>query len=165
VVPLATKISSTVTIRAAPSDVWAVLCDLGGYHEWHPHVREAKGTIELGNQVKFKMAPPGRRPFTIRPKVIAARPGAELRLLGRLPVLFSGEHAFTLSPIGSGEETEVVQSEIYRGLVVPFIGRTIAATRAEFDEANQALKHRVEQRATIRRPDDPSGGIVRRDTR
>ena len=45
-VPLATKISSTVTIRAGPSDVWAVLCDLGGYHEWHPHAREAKGTID-----------------------------------------------------------------------------------------------------------------------
>lgn len=151
-VPFATKISSTVTIGATPPDVWAVLCDLGRYHEWHPHVREAEGTIKVGNQVRFKMAPPCRRPFTIRPKVTAARPGAELRLIGRLPVLFSGEHGFTLNPIGSGDETEVVQSEIYRGLVVPFIDRTIAATRAEFDEVNQALKRRVEERTTINCP-------------
>jgi hypothetical protein len=39
----------------------------------------------------------------------------------------------------------VVQSETYRGLVVPFIGKTIAATQTEFDQANQALKRRVEQ--------------------
>ena len=41
--------------------------------------------------------------------------------------------------------TKVVQSEIYRGLVVPFIGKTIAATQIEFEEVNQALKRRVEQ--------------------
>jgi hypothetical protein len=68
-----------------------------------------------------------------------------LRLLGRLPVVFSGEHSFALSPLGSDTHTYVVQSEIYRGLVVPFIGKTIAATRIEFDEVNQALKRRVEQ--------------------
>lgn len=91
------------------------------------------------------MAPPGRRPFTIRPRVIAAQPGAELRLLGRLPIVFSGEHSFALTPIDSDTHTKVVQSETHRGLVVPFIGKTIAATQIEFDEVNQALKHRAEQ--------------------
>ena len=41
--------------------------------------------------------------------------------------------------------TEVVQSEIYRGLVVPLIGKTIAAAHIEFNEVNQALKRRAEQ--------------------
>lgn len=142
---MAKAVSATVTINAARADVWAVLCDLDRYPEWHPHIRQAAGTIQVGNRVVFKMAPPGRRPFTIRPRVIAAQPGTELRLLGRLPVVFSGEHSFALSPLGSDRHTQVVQSETYRGLVVPFIGKTIAATRIEFDEVNQALKRRVEQ--------------------
>jgi hypothetical protein len=38
-----------------------------------------------------------------------------------------------------------VQSEIYRGLVVPFIGKTIASAQIEFGDVNQALKRRAEQ--------------------
>lgn len=138
-------VSATVTINAAPADVWAVLCDLGRYPEWHPHIRQATGKMQAGSRVVFKMAPPGRRPFTIRPRVITAQPGAELRLLGRLPIVFSGEHSFALSPIDSGAHTKVVQSEIYRGLVVPLIGKTIAVTQIEFNEVNHALKRRAEQ--------------------
>lgn len=138
-------VSAAVTIGAPPGEVWAVLCDLARYHEWHPHIREAAGKIQMSSRVVFRMAPPGRRPFTIRPRVIAAQPGAELLLLGRLPVIFSGEHSFALSPVDSGTHTKVVQSEIYRGIVVPFIGKTIAAAQNEFEEVNQALKLRVEQ--------------------
>lgn len=142
---MARTVSTTVTINAAPADVWAVLCDLDRYPEWHPHIRQAAGQMQAGNRVVFKMAPPGRRPFTIRPRVTVAQPGAELRLLGRLPVVFSGEHSFALSPIDADTHTKVVQSETYRGLVAPFIGKTIAATQIEFEEVNQALKRRVEQ--------------------
>ena len=98
---MAKTVSATVTINAAPADVWAVLCDLGRYPEWHPHIRQATGKIQAGSRVVFKMAPPGRRPFTIRPRVITAQPGAELRLLGRLPIVFSGEHSFALSPLAA----------------------------------------------------------------
>lgn len=142
---MARTVSATVTISAAPADVWAVLTDLGRYPQWHPHIHKAAGKIQVGDRVVFTMARPGRRPFTIRPRVIAAQPGSELRLLGRLPIVFSGEHSFTLSLTDGDTCTKVIQSETYRGLVVPFIGKTIAAAQTEFDEVNQALKHRVEQ--------------------
>ncbi len=96
---LARTVSTTVTINAAPADVWAVLCDLDRYPEWHPHIRQAAGQMQAGNRVVFD----------------------------------------------ADTHTKVVQSEIYRGLVVPFIGKTIAATQIEFEEVNQALKRRVEQ--------------------
>lgn len=90
------------------------------------------------------MTPKGRRPFTIRPKVLVANPGAELRLLGKLPGIFSGEHVFILCPLDGGTRTRLVQSEIYRGLIVPVIGRTIDAAKRGFDAHNCALKCRVE---------------------
>lgn len=145
---MARSVTTTVEVDAPAREVWAVLCDLDRYPEWHPHIREATGQVVMGSRVKFRMAPPGRRPFTIRPEVVAAEPAVELRLLGHAPVLsmlFSGEHSFVLSPIESSvARTQVVQGEIYRGLVVPLIGKTIAATRTEFDDVNQALKRRVE---------------------
>lgn len=137
-------VSNRIAIDEPPARIWKVLCDLDRYGEWHPHIRAAKGEIAVGRKVEFSMAPPGRRAFTIRPVVIKADQNVELRLLGRLPGVFSGEHRYLLAPAGAGDVTWVEQSEHYRGLLVPLIGRTIRATAAEFEEANQALKARVE---------------------
>lgn len=137
-------VSRAIEIDAPAARVWNVLCDLTRYGEWHPQIRAAKGDIAVGRKVEFSMAPAGRRAFTIRPLVTQADHSAELRLLGRLPGLFSGEHRFLLTPVGSGDATRVEQSERYQGLVVPLIGKTIRATCDEFEHANRALKARVE---------------------
>jgi hypothetical protein len=38
----------------------------------------------------------------------------------------------------------VVQSETFRGLLVPFSGKTLARAEASFKKLNEALKKRVE---------------------
>jgi hypothetical protein len=42
--------------------------------------------------------------------------------------------------------TRLVQSESFRGLLVPFSGKTLASTEAAFQALNQALKERAEAR-------------------
>lgn len=81
---------------------------------------------------------PAQGQVTVRPKVLTAEPGVELRLAGRLPGIFSGEHYFTLSPVPAG--TRAVQSEVYRGIIVPFLGKIITASQLSFRAHNQALK-------------------------
>src|SRR5260370_36826491 len=100
-------ISATIEIDAPPMDVWAVLTDLSRYPEWNPHIREGTGVIAVGNRLTLKMFPAKGGPVTIRPKVLAAEPGADLRLMARLPGIFSGEHRFELSPVDGG--TRLVQ--------------------------------------------------------
>lgn len=144
---------TTIDIDAPPMDVWAVLTDLSRYPEWNPHIREGAGEVAAGNRLTLRMFPPKGRPVTIRPLVLVAEPGAEWRLLAGLPgvfgrLVFSGEHRFTLDPAGGG--TRLVQSETFRGILVPFIGKALTGARASFREQNEALKKRAETR-----PPDP----------
>jgi hypothetical protein len=68
--------------------------------------------------------------MTIRPKVLTAQPDTELTWAASLPGIIGGEHTFTLSPTGDG--TRLVQSETFRGLLVPFAGKTITNAETGF---------------------------------
>jgi hypothetical protein len=62
----------------------------------------------------------------------------ELRWSAGLPGVISGEHTFALSPVDGG--TRLVQSESFRGLLVPFSGPAFARAEAGFRALNEALK-------------------------
>jgi hypothetical protein len=97
-------------------------------------------------RLKVRLEPPESRGITLRPKVLNAEPDHQLRCLGHLlvPGLFDGEHSFTIQPL---EENRVrfVQSEAFRGLLVPLFARSLETnTRRGFEEMNRALKARAE---------------------
>jgi hypothetical protein len=135
-------ISAAIEIGAAPMNVWAVLADLGRYHEWNPLIPAAAGEIAVGSRLTLRVVPGRGRPMTVRPKLVAAEPGVELRWIASLPGILSGEHSFVLNPVNGG--TRLVQSEVYRGLLVAFTGKILAANEAGFRALNEALKRRVE---------------------
>jgi len=80
--------------------------------------------------------------MTVRPKVVAAEPGRELRWVASLPGIMTGEHSFPLSPANGG--THLVQTKTYRGLLARMSAKTISRTQANFQELNQALKQQAE---------------------
>jgi len=139
------RISASIDIDASTDQVWAVLSDLDRYHEWNPFIREAAGTTVVGARLSIRTFPATGKPSTFRPTVLAATPGRELRWLGRflLPGIFDGEHQFTLTESGSG--THLVQSETFRGILVPFLGKQIDSWVADFTALNQALRQRAEE--------------------
>ena len=96
---MAHDLLTSVTIDAPADRVWAVLADLDRYGEWNPHILEARGTLAAGERLRLRFA--GMR---IRPRVLRAEPGRELRWIGRLGVrgLFDGEHSFVLTPLPDG---------------------------------------------------------------
>ena len=144
------KVSATVTINAAPAEVWAVLCDLDRYPEWYPYILKATGEIQPGGQVAFTEAAYRGGAGIFRYSVTAARPGTELRLRPLRSVV-SIERRFTLSPIDSGGQTKVVYSNIFRGLMVPmywvglgWLPRPSDPTRILLRNTAQALKQHAE---------------------
>jgi hypothetical protein len=135
-------ISATIEIDATPAQVWAVLTDLASYPQWNPLFPEASGDLAAGKRITLKSHPSSGRPMTIRPKIVAVKPDAELRWISSLPGIIGGEHAFTLTPAGGG--TRLQQSETFRGLLASFAGQTIARAEADFRALNEAIKNRAE---------------------
>jgi uncharacterized protein YndB with AHSA1/START domain len=96
-------VSATIQIGAPPMAVWAILTDLGRYPEWNPLFLEAAGDIIAGQRIRLRSKQPATgRPMTIKPKIIVAEPGVELRWASSLPVIIGGEHSFALSAVDGG---------------------------------------------------------------
>ncbi|AUG75788.1 hypothetical protein CFP65_0861 [Kitasatospora sp. MMS16-BH015] len=140
-------IFAEIEIDAPAEEVWAALADLPAYPDWNPFIREASGTVAVGETLVLRMHPAHGRPITFKPKVLAAERGVELRWFGKLllPGLFDGEHGFRLSPTGTGG-TLLVQSENFSGVLVPVTGGAIERTKEDFTALNEALKKYVENR-------------------
>ena len=120
-----------------------MLTDLARYPQWNPLIREASGQLAVGSRLTLKSVHPSNgRLMTVRPKLLVADPGRELRWVASLPGLMTGEHSFTLSPADGG--TYLVQAETYRGLLAHMSDKVISRTQAQFRRLNQALKQQAE---------------------
>ena len=134
-------VSATTQIDAPPLAVWAVLTDLSRYPEWNPLFREASGQIAVGGRITLRAVQPANgRLMTVKAKIVAADPGAELRWASALPAIMSGEHSFVLTPLEGG--TRLAQTEIYGGLLAATV--SVPRTETIFQAMNDALKQRVE---------------------
>jgi len=137
------QVTAEIQIDASPERVWAVLTDLARYAQWNPLFREASGQIVVGGRLTLKAVQPAtERLMTVRPRVLAAEPGRELRWAASLPGIMTGEHSFTLSSADGG--THLVQTETYRGLLSHLSAETVSRTQAKFAELNRALKELAE---------------------
>jgi hypothetical protein len=140
------EISVSIEIAAPPEAVWAVLADLPAYARWNPFLRQADGVLAVGERLRIRFHPENGRPITFEPVVISVEPGRELLWKGRLllPGIFDGRHRFLLEETGAG--TLLTQSEIFTGLLVPFVTRSLRSTVHDFTRLNRALKDQAEGR-------------------
>jgi hypothetical protein len=139
------SIETQIEIAAPAERAWSVLMDFASYPAWNPFITEIAGTPELGQRLRVRVAPPGRKPMTFRPIVVAATRRREFGWRGRmlLPGLFDGEHRFRLED--KGRVCLLHHSERFSGLLLPLMGEALfAATRQGFAAMNAALKSRAE---------------------
>jgi acetyl esterase/lipase len=142
------RLSAHVDIRATPERVWEVLTDLTAYPEWNPFIVRAEGAVGPGRRLTLTMQPVGGRAMTLRPRLVEVAADRELRWRGRLvlPGLMDAEHTFVLQPQAGG--TRLVQSETFRGVLVPFVAASLDRhTLPAFVAMNEALKRRAEDPA------------------
>jgi hypothetical protein len=139
------EIRSETVIDGTPADVWAVLTDFSRYGGWNPGFDKAEGRAVVGETLHLTFAKEGGRGMRMHPRVLVAEPGRELRWLGHLlmPGIFDGEHRFQIEEMEPGR-VRFIQSEVFRGLFVPFLRKMIEVdTLATFHNVNAALAARV----------------------
>ena len=135
-----------IQIQASPEKVWKVLADLAKYPEWNPFITQAIGRVEVGARVEITV-PSGSKKMKLRCKVTRAEPRQVLcwRYHVISPLLFRGEHSFTIEPMGSNY-VRFVDQEIFKGLLVPLQAEDIDTnSRRGFEAMDKALKMRAEQ--------------------
>jgi hypothetical protein len=118
--------------------------DFAKYPDWNP-VMEIAGQAVADERLTVSFSRPSGRSFRLKPRVLVAERGRELRWLGRMlaPNLFDGEHRFEIREPTPGHVT-FVQGERFRGLLVPFLRKLIEIdTVANFRRSNEALAARV----------------------
>jgi hypothetical protein len=139
------EIRSETQIDGTADEVWAVLSDFGSYGEWNPGMEDVQGEAKPGSRLTIRFSLNGGRTMTMRPTVLVAEPGRELRWLGRLlvPWVFDGEHRFEIREVAPGRVT-FVQGERFKGVLVPFLRKLIEVdTATTFAKVNEALARRV----------------------
>jgi hypothetical protein len=148
---MSTRLRTSIDIDAPAGAVWAALADLAAYPDWNPFIVRAEGEVVVGSTLTLTMQPVGARGTTVRPTVLEADPGRRLRWRGRLGLaaVFDADHTLTIEERPGG--VRLVQAELFRGLLVPFVARSLRShTLPAFDAMNRALKQRVERAPATR---------------
>jgi hypothetical protein len=141
------KIIETTSHIDAPSEVvWRVITDFDAYPGWNPFITSLEGDLREGARLRATFQLAGRKPRTFRPTVTVVDPGRRLVWVGRLavPKLFDAEHGFAVRPLDAG--TEFVHTELFRGVLPPFLGGILTATHDAFTRMDAALVARAESR-------------------
>ena len=135
-----------VEIRAPAARVWDVLTDFAAFPQWNPFIRRIDGVLSPRMRLTVRIQPPGNRVLSFHPTVLRVEDGRHFAWRGRtlLPGLFDGEHSFDVEPIG-GDRVRFVHAEVFSGLLVPLLARSLrTTTRRGFEQINAALKARAE---------------------
>ena len=140
-------IDTSIAIDAPPVDVWHVLLDFPRYHEWNTLLAFVGGEPTLGNTLILRLTPPTGRGYTFKPVVTNHLPPTRFSWKGitGVPGVFDGEHFFELSPL-PGNRTQLINREVYSGLVSPIMQRLplLRDAKPGFERMNEQLKQRVE---------------------
>jgi hypothetical protein len=140
------ELRTEIEIQASPDKVWQVLTNLDRYTEWNPFIHHAIGKAKVGEKVDITFRS-GSKDMTLHCTVVKVEPNRELcwKYHVILPGLWSGEHSFTIEPMGANR-VRFIDKEMFTGLLIPLQAKDIDTnSRRDFEAMDKALKARAEQ--------------------
>jgi len=127
-------------VRARADAVWAILTDAARYPSWNSTVTSLEGDIRAGARLKLRVPLDPKRTFS--PKVTRLDDAAMVWSDGFAP-MFRGVRTFTLTPKAGGV-TEFVMEEIFSGVMLPLIRRSLPDFGPAFEAFARDLKRAAE---------------------
>lgn len=134
-------VMTQIAINAPRAKVWAILTDFKSFPSWNPFITRIEGPLTVGGTITADLHTTNLKPRTVNAKILIVEPEHQLRWEGSLPGLFSGEHYWILRDRPDGG-TDLEQSEVFRGVMVPFIKPE--RLRVDYEAMNKAMKARAE---------------------
>jgi len=134
-------ISVTKSIEAPTTTIWNLLGDCRAQAKWNSTLTSIEGKIALGERVSFKVPEaPGQ---TFSPRVVAHdEPNSMVWRLNRWPLLVS-ERRYRLKP-GPHGSTSFTIDEVFQGLLLPLIAKSLPDFGAMFERTATDLKAAAE---------------------
>jgi hypothetical protein len=131
----------TRSIDAPAATIWNLLTDLGAQSKWNSTLTSIEGKVALGERVSFRVPDaPGQ---TFSPKVVSyVEPESMVWRLNRWPLLV-GERTYRLSP-GPDGSTDFTIDEVFQGLLLPLIAKSMPDFGAMFERTAADLKTAAE---------------------
>jgi hypothetical protein len=134
-------IAVTKSIQAPATTVWNLLTDLSAQSKWNSTLTSIEGKIAFGERVSFKVPEAPRQTFS--PKVVVYdEPKSMVWRLNRWPLLVS-ERTYRLTP-GAHGSTEITIVEVFQGLLLPLIAKSLPDFGAMFERTTMDLKAAAE---------------------
>ena len=145
------RILTSIYLPHSRERVWEVLADFARYAEWNPLNLEAEGEARVGARVKMRFLNPAKPGATVAQTVTVTRadPGRALAWRGHVPILFTGDHLFELTPETAG--TRLTHSETLSGLMPWRLTEDQIESRfvPTYEACNQALANRLNALANV----------------
>jgi hypothetical protein len=134
---------ATTEINAPPETVWRILTDAPHYADWDPGIIRLEGKIGLGEQIAAHTKASPDRAFKVT--VSEIEPPRRMVWRSGMPLgLFQGVRTYTLDPLPDGRTRFTVQ-EVFSGLLLPLIGRSIPDLDPVFAGFAAGLKAQAER--------------------
>lgn len=131
----------TTSIEAPTMTVWKLLTDTRAQSKWNSTLTSIEGEIAFGERVSFKVPEAPRQTFS--PKVVPFdEPKSMVWRLNRWPLLVS-ERTYRLTPEAHGS-TEITIAEVFQGLLLPLIAKSLPDFGAMFERTAMDLKAAAE---------------------
>ena len=127
-------------IAAEPAAIWAVLTDPARIVAGGLGVVRLEGIIAAGQKIRLESAVAPGRIFTLT--VAEASAPQKMVWTSGAPLIFNGRRTFTLTAKPGG--TEFCMAEVYRGLMLPLIWRSMPDMQPGFELFADGLKRVVE---------------------
>ena len=153
------EVRSSIEIEASAETVWRILTDLRTYRAWNPFIRHARGSLEVGGEVRVRVRPRFKLPLRFSARIVDRDERHELRWQGAFGGrwLARGDHRFTITPLGD-RRVRFEQAEVFDG-IVPRLGKRLLAREVEagFAAMNTELALRAERAELAEIAEDRAG--------
>jgi uncharacterized protein YndB with AHSA1/START domain len=127
----------SITLRAEPARVWALVSDVGGTARWRPDVKAVEAQTPVEGRERFvEVGRHGRTPFEV---VFREPPGRQVVRVLDDGMPFGGTWTYELAPSGEGTRLTISEAGFIRNPVFRVMSRIAFPPTATMDAYLRAL--------------------------